>query len=72
MSAKKRKPLDSVLEEFVFGTKEAALLPTAPEVAPPAATPTASLSIRTGSTRSRTHPRSIHGEQPDSQAPSTR
>ena len=42
MNAKKRKPLDSVLEEFVFGTKEAALLPTAPEVASPAPTPTAS------------------------------
>ena len=40
MTTKKRKPLDSVLEEFVFGTKEAALLPTAPEVASPA--PTAS------------------------------
>ena len=42
MTTKKRKPLDSVLEEFVFGTKEAALLPTAPEVASPAPTPTAS------------------------------
>ncbi len=42
MSAKKRKPLDSVLEEFVFG-KEAALPPTAPETASPAPTPTASL-----------------------------
>ena len=42
MNAKKRKPLDSVLEEFVFGTKEAALLPTAPEVASQAPTPTAS------------------------------
>ncbi|WP_377482032.1 MAG: hypothetical protein P2A85_28920 (plasmid) [Microcoleus anatoxicus] len=40
MSAKKRKPLDSVLEEFVFGTKEAALLPPTPEVVSPA--PTAS------------------------------
>ncbi len=42
MSAKKRKPLDSVLEEFVFG-KEAALPPTAPETASPPPTPTASL-----------------------------
>lgn len=36
---KKRKPLDSVLEEFVFGTKEAERAPTPPEVVPPAATP---------------------------------
>ena len=42
MTTKKRKPLDSVLEEFVFGTKEAALLPTAPEVVSPVLTPTAS------------------------------
>lgn len=38
MTAKKRKPLDSALEEFVFGTKEAALVSAQPEVVPPAAT----------------------------------
>ena len=38
MSAKKRKPLDSALEEFVFGTKEAAPISAQPEVVPPAAT----------------------------------
>lgn len=47
MSAKKRKHLDSLLDESVFGTKEAALPPTQSEVvspAPaPAPTPTASL-----------------------------
>lgn len=42
MTAKKRKPLDSALEEFVFGTKEAAPTPTQPEFVPPAPTPTAS------------------------------
>ena len=41
MSAKKRKPLDSVLEEFVFGTKEAAPTPTEPEVGSPVLAPTA-------------------------------
>ena len=40
MSAKKRKPLGSAMEEFVFGTQEAALLPTQPEVVSPAPTPT--------------------------------
>lgn len=35
MSTKKRKPLGSAMEEFVFGTKEAAS-PTPPEVVPPA------------------------------------
>ena len=38
MTAKKRKPLDSALEEFVFGTKEAAPISAQPEVVPPAAT----------------------------------
>jgi len=41
MSAKKRKPLGSAMEEFVFGTNEAAS--PAPELVSPAATPTASL-----------------------------
>jgi hypothetical protein len=43
MSAKKRKPLGSALEEFVFGTKEALLAPPATELASPAPTLTASL-----------------------------
>lgn len=42
MSTKKRKPLGSAMEEFVFGTEEAAS-PTPPQVVSPAATPTASL-----------------------------
>jgi hypothetical protein len=42
MNAKKRKPLDSVLEEFVFGTKEAAPIPAQLEVVSQAPTPTAS------------------------------
>ena len=43
MSTKKRKPLDSAMEEFVFGTKEAVPAPTPPEeVVSPAPTPTAS------------------------------
>lgn len=42
MSTKKRKPLGSAMEEFVFGTKEAAS-PTPPELVSPAPTPTASL-----------------------------
>jgi hypothetical protein len=46
MSVKKRKPLDSAMEEFVFGTKEAAPTPAplvmpAPSAAPqPTAPPT--------------------------------
>jgi hypothetical protein len=43
MTAKKRKPLGSAMEEFVFGAQEAASPPTAPEAASPAPTPTASL-----------------------------
>jgi hypothetical protein len=46
MSTKKRKPLDSMMEEFVFGTKGAAS-PTPPEVVSPAPTPTASLAPET-------------------------
>jgi len=44
MDTKKRKPLGSAMEEFVFGTKEkeAASLPT-PDVVSSAPTPTASL-----------------------------
>ena len=42
MNTKKRKPLGSAMEEFVFGTKEAAS-PTPPELVSPAPTPTASL-----------------------------
>jgi len=42
MSTKKRKPLGSAMEEFVFGTNEAAS-PTPPELVSPAATSTASL-----------------------------
>ena len=41
MSAKKRKPLDSVLEEFVFGTQEATPASVPLEVTP-ASVPTAS------------------------------
>ena len=43
MSAKKRKPLGSAMEEFVFGTKKEAAPQTPPEVISPAPTPTASL-----------------------------
>jgi len=44
MSIKKRKPLGSAMEEFVFGTQEAASPPTpVPEVVSPAPTPTPSL-----------------------------
>ncbi|MEG5055184.1 MULTISPECIES: hypothetical protein [unclassified Microcoleus] len=44
MSTKKRKPLGSAMEEFVFGTKEnEAASPTPPEIVSPATTPTASL-----------------------------
>jgi hypothetical protein len=42
MSPKKRKPLGSAMEEFVFGTNNEAASP-APELVSPAATPTASL-----------------------------
>ncbi|MEG4280872.1 CopG family transcriptional regulator [Microcoleus sp. MON1_C1] len=42
MTAKKRKPLGSAMEEFVFGTNEAASPPT-PEIVWSAAKPTASL-----------------------------
>ena len=42
MSTKKRKPLGNAMEEFVFGTQEAASPPT-PDVVLPAPTPTASL-----------------------------
>ncbi|NQE38621.1 CopG family transcriptional regulator [Microcoleus asticus] len=42
MSSKKRKPLGSAMEEFVFGTQEAAS-PTPRQVVSPAATPAASL-----------------------------
>ena len=42
MTAKKRRPLGSAMEEFVFGTKEAASPPT-PEIVSSAAKPTASL-----------------------------
>ena len=43
MSAKKRKPLGSAMEEFVFGDREATLIPTEPEVVSSAPAPTASL-----------------------------
>jgi|GEM_PF-490119 hypothetical protein len=48
MNTKKRKPLGSAMEEFVFGTKEkeAASLPT-PDVVSSAPTPTASLTPET-------------------------
>ena len=36
MSIKKRKPLGSAMEEFVFGTKEAPSPPTPPDVVSPA------------------------------------
>lgn len=42
MSAKKRKPLGSAMEEFVFGAQEAASPPTPAQVVSPAPTPTAS------------------------------
>jgi len=46
MSTKKRKPLGNAMEEFVFGTQEAASsIP--PDVVSPAATPTASLTPET-------------------------
>jgi len=47
MNTKKRTPLSSAMEEFVFGTKEAALLPTAPEIVSPAPTPTPSQTAET-------------------------
>ena len=47
MSTKKRTPLGSAMEVFVFSTKEAALLPTAPEVVSPAPTPTPSQTAET-------------------------
>jgi len=48
MTAKKRKPLGSAMEEFVFGSQEVASPPTAPEeVASLAPTPTASLKAET-------------------------
>ena len=40
MSTKKRKPLGSAIEEFVFGTQEALPAPTPPFVVSPAPTPT--------------------------------
>ena len=40
MSTKKRKPLASAIEEFVFATKEALPAPTATELASLAPTPT--------------------------------
>jgi hypothetical protein len=48
MSTKKRKPLGNAMEEFVFGTQEAASS-TPPDVVSPAATPTASLTPETAS-----------------------
>ena len=42
MNTKKRKPLGSAMEEFVFGDREATLIPTEPEVVSPAPTLTAS------------------------------
>ena len=42
MNTKKRKPLGSAMEEFVFGDREATLIPTEPEVVSPVLTPTAS------------------------------
>jgi type IV secretory pathway VirB10-like protein len=48
MSSKKRKPLGSAMEEFVFGTKEKeAASPAPPFVILPAPTPTASLTPET-------------------------
>jgi len=43
MSTKKRKPLGSTIEEFVFGTKEVLTAPTPLEVVSSAPTPTTSL-----------------------------
>jgi hypothetical protein len=43
MSTKKRKPLGCAIEEFVFGTREAALPPAVPDAEAPVPTPTASL-----------------------------
>ncbi|MEG5049757.1 MULTISPECIES: hypothetical protein [unclassified Microcoleus] len=42
MSTKKRKPLGSAMEEFVFGDRETTPAPTAPEVVSQAPTSTAS------------------------------
>lgn len=50
MTAKKRKPLGSAMEEFVFGSKEATPAPPAAEVVSPAPAPTASLIRETRST----------------------
>ncbi|MEG4087962.1 hypothetical protein [Microcoleus sp. Pol12B4] len=46
MSTKKRKPLGSAMEEFVFGTQETASS-TPPELVSPAPTPTASVTPET-------------------------
>ncbi|MEG4301732.1 hypothetical protein [Microcoleus sp. D3_18a_C4] len=43
MSTKKRKPLGSAMEEFVFGTNNEAASPTPPELVSPAVTLAASL-----------------------------
>src|SRR4028119_1951673 len=50
MNTKKRKPLASAIEEFVFATKEALSVPTATELASPAPIPTASLITQTPAT----------------------
>jgi hypothetical protein len=47
MSTKKRKPLGSAMEEFVFGKNQAALPPTPPNIVSPAPNPTASLILET-------------------------
>ena len=39
MTTKKRKPLDTAMEEFVFGTQEATSVTTAAEVVSPPTTP---------------------------------
>ncbi len=43
MTTKKRKPLGTAMEEFVFGTQEATPAPTEQEVVSPPPTPIASL-----------------------------
>jgi len=68
MSTKKRKPLGSAMEEFVFGSQEAAAPPTAPEAASPAPTPTASLKPETPPTPEAALP-VLTPSQPEGSAP---
>jgi hypothetical protein len=62
MSVKKRKPLGSAMEEFVFGAQEAASIPAQPEVRSSATTPTALLTPETLPTPTVSEPESLAAE----------